>query len=110
MSAAFGLTCINQATPDLVSEIFTHLGRGCSSELVHHLFTREINYGGTKQEVKCSPRNVTNNFLELQNELQSKHNIRIALLNRLHQSGLALHILGNCKIKNVTPDQAQKSP
>ncbi len=49
MTAALGLTSINQASPDLVSEVFTHLGRGCSSELVHHLFTREINYGGTKK-------------------------------------------------------------
>lgn len=109
MASAFGLKGITETTPDMIPEIFLQLNKGRSSELVHQLFTNEVSYGGTKKEVKSSPMKVTNNFLNLRKNLQSKHNIRIALLNGLHRSGLALHILGNYFIQNSTPQQSQKS-
>ncbi len=108
MAKILGVTDIDTAALDLVSEIFTHLGRGRSSEIIHEMFTQQINYRNTEKEIKCSPIHIMNNFLTLRNNLQSKHNIRIALLNGLHQIGLALHILGNYRIKNKKPDQSKK--
>ncbi len=96
MAKVLGLTDIDTAALDLVGEIFTHLGRGCSSDIIHKfLFTQQINYRDTEKETKCSPIHITKKFITLQHNLQSKHNIRIALLNGLHRSGLALHIFGN---------------
>ncbi len=109
MAKILGLTDIDTAALDLVCEIFTHLCRGRSSEISHEMFTQQINYRNTEKEIKCSPIHITKIFLTLRNNLQSKHNIRIALLNGLHRSGLALHILGNYKIKNAKPNQSQKS-
>jgi hypothetical protein len=99
MAKVLGLTDIDTTALDLVGEIFTHLGRGRSSDIIHiFLFTQQINYRDTEKETKCSPIHITKNFITLHHNLQSKHNIRIALLNGLHRSGLALHILGNYRI------------
>ena len=106
MAKELGLSDIDTTALDLVGEIFTHLGRGRSSDIIHKfLFTQQINYRDKEKETKCSPIHITKNFITLQHNLQSKHNIRIALLNGLHQSGLALHILGNYRIKNAKPDR-----
>ena len=110
MAKELGLTDIDTTALDLVGEIFTHLSRGRSSDIIHKsLFTQQINYGNKEMETKCSPIHITKNFITLQHNLQSKHNIRIALLNGLHRSGLALHILGNYRIKNAKPLRSQKS-
>ena len=110
MAKELGLTDIDTTALDLVGEIFTHLSRGRSSDIIHKsLFTQQINYCNKEKETKCSPIHITKNFITLQHNLQSKHNIRIALLNGLHRSGLALHILGNYRIKNAKPLRSQKS-
>jgi len=110
MAKELGLTDIDTTALDLVGEIFTHLSRGRSSDIIHKsLFTQQINYRDKEKETKCSPIHITKNFITLQHNLQSKHNIRIALLNGLHRSGLALHILGNYRIKNAKPLRSQKS-
>jgi hypothetical protein len=110
MAKELGLTDIDTTALDLVGEIFTHLSRGRSSDIIHKsLFTQQINYRNKEKETKCSPIHITKKFITLQHNLQSKHNIRIALLNGLHRSGLALHILGNYRIKNAKPLRSQKS-
>ena len=110
MAKELGLTDIDTTALDIVGEIFTQLSKGRSSDILHNfLFTQQINYCNKEKETKCSPIHITKNFITLQHNLQSKHNIRIALLNGLHRSGLALHILGNYRIKNAKPLRSQKS-
>lgn len=110
MAKELGLTDIDTTALDIVGEIFTQLSKGRSSDILHNfLFTQQINYNDKKKETKCSPIHITKNFITLQHNLQSKHKIRIALLNGLHRSGLALHILGNYKIKNAKPDRSKNS-
>jgi hypothetical protein len=104
LATAFGLTERFECSGiHLIIDIFGAIAAK-QNILIDSIFTSFVKDHGKTRAVKASPGHISENYRKLRRDIQSKTNVRIAVIGGLHRTALATHILGNYIIHNKLPE------
>jgi len=100
----------NLPVPKLIKMVMKNITSIQNNMIDKTLFTTTVtDDAGNTFQTEPPPTKIADSFRKLRQNIQSKSNVRLALVGGLHRTALAIHILGNYVIHSSRPRVSEKA-